>query len=90
MLSGQCRYQPQARLLAWEYTIYKYEKVGSGSRLSVSADLLWKITADYGLRLLVSQNITRKVMKPNFGGNGIAEVMKEKDISRVVTMKNSV
>ena len=64
---------------------YQYESVGSGTRLSVSRDILATIMSESDLRLLVTQHMTRKIEKPCYGREGVDEEQ-EREVVRLIDL----
>ncbi len=50
--------------------LYHYQEVGYGTRLSISSRMLREVLVEHGLLLLVTNDITRKISKPEHGGGG--------------------
>ena len=50
--------------------LYHYQQVGYGTRLSISTRMLREVLAEHGLWLLVTNDITRKISEPEYGGGG--------------------
>ncbi len=65
---------------------YQYESVASGTRLSTSSDLLREIMSEFDLRLLVTQNMTRKVEMSHYGRDRVDE-KQEKEIVRLIEIE---
>lgn len=63
--------------------LHHYEEVGHGTRLSVSARMLGEVLAEHDLWLLVTNDITRKISKPEYGGGG-TEREREKSTVRLL------
>ena len=62
---------------------YQYESVGSGTRLSISLDLLQAIMSEFDLRLLVTLLTTRRVKRPRYGREG-TDQEQEKEVVRLI------
>jgi hypothetical protein len=50
--------------------LHHYEKVGYGTRLSMSTRMLEEVLTEHGLWLLITNDITRKISIPEYGGGG--------------------